>query len=175
MPGKFALLIGSYKFQDTVLQTLAAPASDIKLLSTVLADPAIGNFQTSVLINTPCHKANQAIERFFAGRDREDIVLLYFSGHGIKDERGGLHFACPDTHRDLLRTTSIPASLVNESMLHSRAKRQLLFLDCCYGGAFPKGLVAKSGLRKMAIDEQFQPGPTDQFRGGGRVILTSSD
>jgi uncharacterized caspase-like protein len=133
-----ALIIGSYLYQDPELRRLVAPARDAEALSQVLADPSIGRFETQMLLNEPSHKVNQAIEAFFADRKREDLILLYFSGHGIKDEEGRLYFATTDTSRQMLRTTAIPATLVHDVMRYSRSKRQVLLLDCCYSGAFGK-------------------------------------
>jgi len=102
-------------------------------------------------------------------RTRDDLLLLYFSGHGLKDEDGKLYFATPDTNRTTLRTTSISASLVNDLMRSSRSRRQVLLLDCCYSGAFAKGMIAKSGAVGTSIRTN------DYFQGRGRVVLTASD
>jgi uncharacterized caspase-like protein len=132
----------------------------------VLADPSIGGFEVKMLLNEPSHMVNQAIEAFFADRKRDDLILLYFSGHGIKDEDGRLYFATTDTRRQMLRTTAIPATLVQDVMSCSRSRRQVLLLDCCYSGAFARGMVTKS--------DQLV-GTMGQFEGRGRVVLTASD
>ncbi len=35
----------------------------------------------------------EAIETLFSGRTKGDLVLLFFSGHGVKDDNGKLHLA----------------------------------------------------------------------------------
>jgi hypothetical protein len=40
------------------------------------------------LSNEPSHRLNQEIETFVDNRKRDDLLLLYFSGHGIKDSDG---------------------------------------------------------------------------------------
>jgi len=127
------------------------------------------NFDVQILVNKKSHEVDQAIETFFNGRTRDDLLLLYFSGHGLKDEDGKLYFATPDTNRMTLRTTSISASLVNDLMRSSRSRRQVLLLDCCYSGAFAKGMIAKSGAVGTSIRTN------DYFQGRGRVVLTASD
>ncbi|MCP4519582.1 MAG: SUMF1/EgtB/PvdO family nonheme iron enzyme, partial [Delftia sp.] len=108
----------------------------------------------------------QHVEDFFSERKRDDLLLCYFSGHGIKDEDGRLYFATPDTRRKRLRSTAIAATLVNDVMRSSRSRRQVLLLDCCYSGAFARGMIAKSD-QGVGIKERFE--------GRGRVVLTASD
>jgi formylglycine-generating enzyme required for sulfatase activity len=163
---RFALIIASYQYQDTDLRQLVAPAQDAEALARVLKDPTIGGFEVQTLLNEPSYKVNQEIEAFFADRRRDDLLLLYFSGHGIKDEEGRLYFATTNTRRKLLRTTAVPATLVNDVMQYSRSRRQVLLLDCCYSGAFARGMVAKAD---KAI------GTKERFEGRGRVVLTASD
>ena len=161
-----ALMIASYLYQDADLRRLVAPAQDAEALSRVLEDPSIGGFEVKMLLNEPSHKVNQEIEAFFTDRKREELILLYFSGHGIKDEAGRLYFATADTRRQMLRSTAVPATLVYDVMRHCRSRRQVLLLDCCYSGAFGRGMLAKSG-QSVGIMEQFQ--------GHGRIVLTATD
>jgi hypothetical protein len=163
---RVALIVASYQYEDADLRQLVAPAQDAEALARVLADPAIGSFEVQMLLNELSYKVNRAIEAFFTDRKRDDLLLLYFSGHGIKDEEGRLYFATIDTRRKLLRATAIPAALVNDVMRYSRSRRQVLLLDCCYSGAFAKEMVAKA-------DEGM--GTQDRFKGRGRVVLTASD
>ena len=161
-----ALIIASYQYQDPDLRQLVAPAQDAEALARVLQDPAVGDFQVQTLLNERSYKVNQAIEAFFADRKPDDLLLLYYSGHGIKDEDGRLYFATTDTRRKMLRTTAIPTTLVNDVMRYSRSRRQVLLLDCCYSGAFARGMIAKAGA---------DIGAKEHFGGRGRVVLTASD
>ena len=135
----------------------------------MLEDPAIGGFQVQTLIDQPSHKVSLEIESFYDNRKRDDLLLLYFSGHGIKDADGRLYFATIDTQlvqHNVRRATAVGAHFVNEVMSRSRSRRQVLLLDCCYSGAFKEGMLAKGDKRV---------GAGDQFEGQGRVVLTASD
>jgi len=163
MSGKrYALIIASYEYSDSKLRRLIAPPQDAEALARVLQDPRIGNFEVQALLNRPSHEVRQAVEAFFADRKRDDLLLLYFSGHGIK-KWGRLYFAALDTDYRIPRSTAIPASLVNEVMGDSLARRQVLLLDCCYSGAF--GRVKGDEIA----------GVEEQVGGRGRVVLTSSN
>ena len=163
---KSALIIANFQYEDQVLQQLIAPAQDAEALAAVLGNPDIGGFEVQTLLNEPSHVVSERIEAFYADRKRDDLLLLYFSGHGVKDEDGQLYFATRNTQHKLLRSTAVWANFVNDVMFRSRSRRQVLLLDCCYSGAFARGMVAK-GSKDV--------GTRDHFEGRGRVVLTASD
>ncbi|NEQ26744.1 MAG: Clp protease [Microcoleus sp. SIO2G3] len=115
------------------------------------------------------HLLRVRIEHLFGGRRRDDLLLLFFSGHGVKDENGNLYLASRATRKNewggLIRSSAIAARFVQEIMSDSRANRQVVILDCCFSGAFAEGLVAKDD---NSVDVRRQLG------GEGRVVLTSS-
>jgi hypothetical protein len=162
---RLALIVASSQFTDQKLQQLIAPSQDAAALAGVLKDPTIGDFEVKLLINYPSHDVCVEIEDFFADGKRDDLLLLYFSSHGIKDDDGRLYLATIDTECRRLRSKTVPASFVNDNMSASRSRRQVLILDCCYSGAFARGMVAKGG---SSVDVR------DQFKGRGRVVLTAS-
>jgi len=63
----------------------------------VLRDPAIGGFEVMTLLDEPAHVIGEAVEEFFADRSSDDLLLLHFSCHGVKDESGELYFAATNT------------------------------------------------------------------------------
>jgi tetratricopeptide (TPR) repeat protein len=166
MPAREALIVASAQYTDPLLRQLQAPAADAAGLIDVLSNQEIGGFQTKALIDRPSYEIAAAIEEFFIDRQPDDLLLLYFSGHGIKDVDGRLYFATTNTKRSLLLATSVPASMVNDAMLRSRSRREVLILDCCHSGAFARGMVAKSDS---------SVGISDSFQGTGRIVLTASD
>ena len=163
---RLALVIASSQFSDQTLRQLQAPGRDAAALTRVLADPAVGNFEVKELIDRPSHEVRREIEVFFANRKRDDMLLLYFSGHGLKSDDGKLYLATIDTERGLPLATTVPASFVNETMTASASRRQILILDCCHSGAFASGMVAKGG---GSADIR------ERFKGQGRVVLTASN
>jgi hypothetical protein len=164
---RLALIIASSQYVDPDLQKLIAPAQDAEALANILKDPTIGDFEVRTLLDEPSYKVNEEIQAFFSDRGREDLLLLYFSCHGIKDEEGQLYFATSNTSRKLLDATAISANFVNRMMFRSRSRRQLLLLDCCYSGAFAKGLVSRAD-KKIHTGDYFD-------EGRGRIVLTASD
>lgn len=137
MGRRLALLITTYQYQDTGLRQLITPARDAEALAAVLRDPAIAGFEVTTLINEPHHRVGQAIGDFYRDRRRDDLTLLYFTGHGLKDDDGRLYLAMTNTLRDNLLFTGLSAEQVDQVMESCVSRQKVLVLDCCYSGAFP--------------------------------------
>jgi formylglycine-generating enzyme required for sulfatase activity/uncharacterized caspase-like protein len=167
---KIALLIGVSEYEEG-LDPLPAAAKDIEALREVLINPNIGGFaeaDVTVLANPQRQTMEDAIYTLFANRQKDDLVLLYFSGHGVLDENNRFYFATRQTLKNqgrLRPTTALVASTVQDYLEQSKSQRQVVILDSCFSGAFAKGVQAKdSGSVNL-----------DQFLGGkGRAILTAS-
>ncbi|MGH3801726.1 MAG: caspase family protein [Pseudonocardiaceae bacterium] len=82
----------------------------------VLRDPDIAGFEVTTLINEPHHRVGEAIGDFYRDRRRDDLTLLYFSGHGVKDDDGWLYLAMANTRRDSLLFTSLSAEQIDQEM-----------------------------------------------------------
>jgi tetratricopeptide (TPR) repeat protein len=166
---KLGLVIGNSAYRDSTLARLATPDVDVGDLADILLDPEIGSFDdVKVLVNASSYTIRRAISNFFAAKDREDLLLLYFSGHGVLDIQGQLFLAVKDTERELLRATAISAAFISEEMNNSRSKRQLLILDCCHSGAFARGSKGSTGA-------SVGTGTAFEGTGYGRVVLTATD
>src|SRR6266542_7063077 len=91
---KYALIIGNNKYDDSKLAQLKTPAADSQALAKILADKTIGSFdEVTPLINQTETRIRRAISTFLTNKKPDDLVLLYFSGHGILDDRGRLYLA----------------------------------------------------------------------------------
>jgi uncharacterized caspase-like protein len=161
-----ALIVASDDYTDPGLRRLRAPARDAEALAGVLRDPQIGGFQVRTLLNQPAHEVNEAVADFFADRRPDDLLLLHFSCHGVKDEDGYLYFATSNTKLRRLDGTAVAAEFVNRRMSRGRSLRVVLLLDCCYAGAFERGMTARAGSG-VDIEEQFGGGR-------GRAVITAS-
>lgn len=168
---KIALLIGISKYQNNDLNPLPGATKDVESMQRILQHPEIGGFeQVKILLNSePLEIQTEIQDAFSSSRKKDDLILLFFSGHGIKDERGNLYLATHITHKnqagELVKATAVPASFVHEIMSNCRSKRQIVILDCCFSGAFAQGLLAKDD---GSVDIRNQLGSE------GRAVLTSS-
>ncbi|HEY0796964.1 MAG TPA: caspase family protein [Acidisarcina sp.] len=166
-----ALVVASWEYQDADLRRLVAPANDAEALARVLRDPKMGGFEVTTLLNKTSREMSEEIEGFFLNRKRDDLLLLYFSGHGLKDDDGLLYFTASDTrlidHSRPMRSTAISAEFVREVMRCSNSRRQVLMLDCCYSGAFAGAMMSK-GDKSVGVKQQLD-------HGRGLVVITASD
>ncbi|NUT96501.1 MAG: hypothetical protein HOY78_31210 [Saccharothrix sp.] len=138
-----ALMITAGRYAD--LPRLQAPRHDGRRLAGALADPDIGDFRVEVLADAKADRVRRRVNEVLVEAGADDVVLLYFSGHGVKDVSGELYLATVDTRRDLLPATGVSAGFVRDLVDRCRARQVLVWLDCCFGGAFPQGRTPKSG------------------------------
>ncbi len=161
-----ALLVGCSDYEDPKFPQLLTSVQDVDALTRVLGDRTIGDFTVNTRFNEPSGEVSEQIEGFFANRKPDDLLLLYFSCHGVLDPRGRLYFVAANTKKELLDSTGISARWVKEQMDQSRSQRIVLLLDCCYSGAFAGGLTRRSAGVEDILG---------QLGGRGRVVITASD
>jgi Caspase domain len=166
-----ALIIANDEYQQEALRNLLAPAADAEALGRVLGDPQIGDFAVQVVRNESRDVIEAQIEDLFLESRPDDVLLLHFSGHGLKSESGELFFAACNTLPNRLGSTAVAADFVRRCMRDSRSRSIVLLLDCCYAGAFPQGVTARAAGDVNVLDSfpQGRPG------GRGRAVITASN
>jgi len=169
---RLALVVANEDYADDGLRRLAAPGRDADALAEILGDRSVGGFDVQVLRNESAQQIRFAIEDFFADRSPTDLLLVHFSCHGVKNASGELFLAAADTRPTRLASTAVAADFVNRQMADSRAQRIALFLDCCYGGAFPRGMVVRAAPAAQVGDAFADQ--QDLGGGRGRVVVTAS-
>lgn len=160
MDGYRALLIGNSTFPADPhnLQELHGPVKDVAVLGSTLTDRDTGLFDPDhvrLLVERPAAKVLEEVEAFFSEARRDDQLLLYYSGHGLLDERNQLYLGAANTRVDRLRSTAVSAAEISEMLNSSAARTAVILLDCCHSGAF-KGNIGPGTLA-----------------GSGRFVLTS--
>jgi tetratricopeptide (TPR) repeat protein len=163
---KVALLVGVSEYQSG-FQVLPAATKDVEAVREVLQNPSIGGFESTEITTLPNPDPQQMRETLvslFRDRQKSDVLLFYFSGHGVTDDRGTFYLTCAQTKPELLEATAIPADFVHQLMENSRSKQQIIVLDCCFSGAFARGMGVKGTAVNLAA----------QLGGQGRAVLTSS-
>jgi EAL domain-containing protein (putative c-di-GMP-specific phosphodiesterase class I)/uncharacterized caspase-like protein len=174
---KKALLIGVGTHENSHdIANLVTPKRDVRALRAILEAATIGDFdQVDEGIDLEASQMQEAIELFFQDCQRDDLLLFYFSGHGLRDDQGKLYLATKRTKRNqqggLLRSSTVSADFIHEAVAHSPAKRKVLILDCCFSGAYRHSLTAKGA----AIGADVGAIELTKFLGAeGGVVLASS-
>ncbi len=165
---RFALLVVTDTYEDPSFAGLDSPMPDAQRLAATLRDSAIGGFEVLPLsVNEPSHVIRRMVEEFLSGLRRDELGVLYFASHGVKDDSGRFYFAATDTRPRLLGATAVAASFVHERLQDCNAGQVLTVIDCCNSGAFPPGYAARSTAEVRAGQEALQ--------GEGWVVLTASN
>ena len=164
MAKKIALLIGVSEYGAGIPPLLSA-LNDVEAMERVLQNPNLGNFaQVERLLNPDTVAMRTAIQKLFKSASKEDLLLFFFSGHGITNDDNHLYLATHNTAKDDFEATAVDANFIQTQSKSCYSKRQVLILDACYSGAFASGWHTKS----IGVDIKKQLGAE------GRVVLTSS-
>src|SRR4051794_35872745 len=165
-PGpRTALVVATASYADPVLRRLRAPATDAAELAAVLADPQVGGFEVTSVLDPTAQQLRIAVVDFLAGRGPEELVVVYLSCHGLTDARRRLYFAATDTAQARLAATGVESDWLRERLEDCRARSQVLILDCCFSGSFAHGF---KGVDELGLQNRLAPGR-------GRVVLTASN
>ena len=170
---KYALLVGVGEFKHQDLDPLPKALLDVAAMRRALVDPELGAFEEDKIIvceNPGRFELEDCLYELFNNTKRDDLLLFYFSGHGISDESGQFYFSTSETRKDdgrLRPTTAVNANIVHGYMdaKNCKSKRMALILDCCHSGVFAKGAKIKGGAKARIKEE---------LGGEGRAILTAA-
>jgi|GEM_PF-2049966 len=161
---RYAILIASSKFKDSNLQTLQCTENDVDGLNEILKSPNYCNFAaTYPAKNLQNWKILQKIEGILKKANKDDLVLIYYSGHGKLDSSGKLHLATVNTDISTLKTTSIPIEFIKSIIEDSKTNKVVIILDCCYSG------LAGEELSRGGMDDSLQ-----SFSSGTYILTASS-
>lgn len=164
---RLALFVANDTYHFDGLPRLYAPVADADQLRELLRDPEIGGFRpTELLINESKAEIERSIERLFRGAEPEDVVLFYFSGHGLRT-RQNLYLATSNTDPQLISSTAVSSTFIRELIRDSAAAAKIILLDCCYSGAFLGPDVVKSAPNIDDVGRELAAGD-------GICVLTAS-
>ncbi len=170
MSGRYALLIGNSTFRHRELARLAAPANDVRALSAALEDRTIGSFKTELKLDIVVEDAKAAMRRLFMQRHPDDLVLLYYSGHGLRDTGGRFYLAMTPTDPADPDPASIDEDWLRRVMNECAAKCQVVILDCCHSAALIPGHATPKDAQAGPVLTQSTFAP----RGHGRFIMAAT-
>jgi tetratricopeptide (TPR) repeat protein len=168
-----ALVIATGRYSDTALAQLDAVARDAAEMGKVLADPDIGAFDVTLVVDGCLQEIRLAVQGFLKERHRDDTIVVYLSCHGLLDEeQDELYFAATDTRMDLLAASGLEAKWLSARLAECRAAKQVVILDCCNSGAFGRAAGNKGkGDADLRLKDRFI---LEDPEARGRYVLTAS-
>ena len=162
---RYAVIVGINDYADKAIPDLKYAESDARAVYETLTDPAIGRFardDVTLLLGrdaTP-GKIKAALYKL-RGVDTNDLVVVFYSGHGAK-EGDEAFWVTQDADRKALPATSLTNSEVRKYLAGIPSQRLVVLLDCCYAASTVKKSLADPG--KLFGD----------FAGKGRVTIAGS-
>ena len=159
-----ALLIGIEDYKRAT--KLPFVANDVRQLRETLEDR--GGYGVTLVVNSALPDAaagpgqvsesqalRQKIKEWLSDRVATETALLYFSGHGFRDEEGFLYLAGIDCDPVEPEPGGIPVHWLRDELLQCQAKSKILILDACHAGS-AKGHAAPRVASAKDINAVFE-------------------
>jgi len=166
-PDVYILVIGISQYQDASLQ-LNLPAKDAGDFAAAIQQQEGKTYNRIIvksLLNNNATK-NNILDAFdwLSGRtfNKEDVVMIYFAGHGINDNNNIYYMLPHDANLEKLRSSCINFEELRQTISGIKAK-VLVFLDACHSGNVNGNSLYVNGLVNMLSGS-----------GTGAVTFTSS-
>jgi tetratricopeptide (TPR) repeat protein len=132
-----AILIGTAIYDDDqAFRLMPAAANSLRQVHETLTDASLCGWPEDQVTVIPdpidVRKLVQTLRRL--ARATDDVLLVYFVGHGIILRRGQLCLVLKDTDAQDADITGLEYQRVREALIDSPAKVKVVILDCCYSG-----------------------------------------
>jgi uncharacterized caspase-like protein len=183
---RWAVVVGVGEYDNRAIPRLRFAARDAEAMYSYLTTHGGYPKENVVLLSDSTAQKptllniKRALGDFLARRaGRDDIVLIYFAGHGAPEvDAGGIEadglskYLIPrDGDPESLYTTALPMDEIQRIFARVQAERIVMLLDTCYSGTAGGRSFARASTRATGINDQFLERLT---RSRGRVIITAS-
>ncbi|MEW2260911.1 caspase family protein [Streptomyces sp. NPDC047869] len=140
-----AVLFGVHAF--TYLPALEGVSRNVPTLLAQLTDPEVGGLlrEDCVVLSENSGQGRVLDAVCQAAEEADDLLLVYYAGHGHFDRGGGLLLAT-EASSTTRRHHSVPYEAVREYVGVSRARRKVVIVDCCYSGVAARMGEALTGV-----------------------------
>jgi hypothetical protein len=177
---RWAVVIGisRYAHGGEAFPQLRYAARDAEAFHRFLRSDRSGGFEPDRVLclideQATARQVRHAMFEFLARADRDDLVVIFFSGHGMPQAASDNFFMlCHDTQPGRLASTSFPMWDIDTALRRFvRAQRVVVFADACHAGAIAAPPGTRAGLdnpvhqylRQLALAQ------------AGRLIFTASE
>lgn len=181
---RWAVVVGvtKYKSSGSNLEQLQYADKDAQTFRDFLVSAAGGNFPSNnVLLLTNERATTNELRRglfsFLKSAIKEDLVVIFFSGHGAADpdRPDNLYLLTYDTDPADVAATAFPMDDVRKALETTiEAQRVVVLADACHSGGVAKNTRTK-GVQLGAANEAMNKYWSQLSQTGpGRAIFTSS-
>lgn len=160
----YAVVVGVSRY--TSMPSLKFTDDDAFRFYSFLKSPeggALPDEQIAVLVDESATRENvlRTMRQYFLKADANDVVLFYFSGHGLEGCFLPVDF---DGYNNKLRHEEI-----KQILMQSKAKHKLCIADACHSGTLNDGLAAKG--QPVSLDKYYQA--FEESNGGVALLMSS--
>src|SRR5580692_439984 len=152
-----AVLIGTAHYpHDDALEDLNAVTANVIDFERLLRDAVFAAYtKHCMLVYDPETAVDLAKPVDQAATEAEDLLLIYYAGHGLLDKRMALHLGVKRSTRRYTRFDSFDYEGMRELLALSQARKKILILDCCFSG---RAIGAMGGDADIATADIDAPG-----------------
>lgn len=152
-PNIRAVIIGISKYSDQSMNLNAADG-DAKLIEEYITSKDglnVNPNNVKLLLNQNATKSNilNTIKNEFSKSLENDLLILYFAGHGWAEEKE-MYFLVNDTKKDDIPKTSISQKELQKVLEQAPAKRQIFIADACHSGALSLAYMTYASLSNLS-------------------------
>lgn len=134
MAVKWCVVCSSHYKDSKITELEGALNSVKKLQSVIVSELGVSEENTLFIYDKNQYEITTEIMEFENNIQKDDVVIFYFCGHGIKvgDE---LWLFTNNTIKKSIEMTALNYNIIIKSLRNSPSKRVLVILDCCNSGA----------------------------------------
>lgn len=158
----WAVIVGISTYGDSQIPPLRYAAADARAFHDWIVSPDGGRYapaNVKLLIDHEATARNikAALFEWLKGALEEDMVVIYFAGHGSPespDSPGNLYLLAHDTQYDSLATTGFPMWDIETALKRFiRSKRVVVMADACHSGGVGQAFdVARRSSRGISVN-----------------------
>jgi hypothetical protein len=175
---RHALIVGISEYQDGNFSNLPRAAEDARALAEFLESDEGGRISSNrihLLVNDDATRGEILKALSKIGKDQSeqgDMIIMYFAGHGRATSKGDArrYLMAYDSEYSAPEVTGIEKGDVERFLAYARARRQMVFLDCCFAGV-GEDEVLRSGA--FIEDDPFRS--IESVEDDYRTVITSTE
>jgi uncharacterized caspase-like protein len=185
----WAVIIGVSKYKDSRIPQLRYAAADAKAFYDWIVSPQGGRYAPSnvkLLLDEEATTQNirNTLFTWLKQAIKEDVILIYFSGHGAPDSSEGdnaapknLFLITHDTQADAIATTGFPMWDV-ETVLKRfvKAQKVVVIADACHSGGVGSAIMRATRDGAASKPNRISAAFQDLTKiGNGVCVISASD
>jgi hypothetical protein len=181
----WAVVIGVSDYADSRIPALRYAAKDARALYDWLVSPAGGRYapaRVKLLVDRDATAAaiKEALYTWLRQTIEEDVVVIYFAGHGSPDSPDtpqNLYLLPHDTRYDAIASTGFPMWDVETALKRFiKARRVVVLADACHSGGVGAGFdVARRALGDVQPNRISSGLQSLATVGAGIAVISASD